>query len=56
MIAEVMDREYFRDLEDDLQIYCAEEAGADYIITRDPKGFEKSKIQAISPDEFLKMF
>ena len=42
------------DLEDGLQIQCAIDENVDYIITRDPKGFENSKIPAISPDAFLK--
>ena len=45
----------FRDLEDDLQIRCAEGAGVDYIITRDPKGFKTSNVPSLSPEEFLQM-
>jgi len=45
----------WKDFEDGLQIQCAYEANVDYIITRDPKGFVTSKIQALSPEEFLNM-
>jgi len=43
----------FQDLEDELQIQCAISERLDYIITRDTKGFEASKIKAISPEVFL---
>lgn len=43
------------DFEDHIQIACAELVRADYIITRDAKHFKKSKITAISPDQFLLM-
>jgi len=45
----------FEDLEDCLQDECAKEFTADYIITRNIKDFEISKIQAIEPDKFLKI-
>ena len=43
------------DLEDGLQMQCAADEGLDYIITRDWKGFRSSEVQAISPDDFLKL-
>ena len=41
------------DLEDALQMHCAFKYGLDYIITRNIKDFEHSKIPAISPQNFL---
>ena len=43
------------DLEDFLIARCAQNEGADYLITRDTKGFEKSKVPALSPEQFFKM-
>ena len=43
-----------KDLEDSLQMICAENANLDYIVTRNVKDFEKSRIPAIEPEEFLK--
>ena len=53
---EALDSENFKDLEDGLQEQCAISEDLDYIITRDPKGFENSRIQALSPGEFLKLY
>ena len=41
------------DFEDNLQIASAILAGADAIVTRDPKGFARSSIAAMSPAELL---
>jgi predicted nucleic acid-binding protein len=46
----------FDDIEDYLQYDCAIEAGADYIVTRNPDDFTCSSITVISPEEFLKYF
>ncbi len=43
------------DVEDTLQGLCAEIAGADILVTRDPKGFRKSPVPAVSPTEFCEM-
>ena len=44
------------DLEDGLQIKCAESEHLDYIITRDKEnGFKNSPVRIISPEEFLKL-
>jgi len=51
----VLDWEDFRDLEDDLQIKCADLEGVNYIITRDPEGFKKAGIPTLSPCELLVM-
>lgn len=50
-----LDNEEFADVEDCLQDECALSCGAEYIITRNIKDFEKSKIPAITPNDFLKM-
>lgn len=41
------------DLEDALQIACARSVGAQYIVTRDPKGFRRSAVPTLSPTEFI---
>lgn len=41
------------DLEDCLIALAAEKVGADYLITRDTKGFERSSVPAVSPDAWL---
>lgn len=41
------------DLEDGLQMQCAVMEELDYIITRNLKDFETSKVKAISPEQFL---
>ena len=42
-----------KELEDCLQDRCAEEAKADFIVTRNTADFAESKIPAIEPEEFL---
>lgn len=46
----------FGDYEDALQSICASRIKADYIITRNIKDFEKSKVKAVKPVEFLERF
>ena len=41
------------DFEDEVQRICAEENGADVIITHDKDGFENSHIPVMTPTEFL---
>lgn len=43
----------FKDFEDCLQDRCAENVGADYIITRNVKDFEGSAVPAVTPEAFL---
>lgn len=43
----------FRDYEDAVQSACAERIKADYIITRNVRDFDGSKVMAIKPEEFL---
>lgn len=49
-----LDRRNFVDFEDCLQDECAVEFSADYIITRNVKDFEHSKVKALSPEEFVR--
>ena len=44
-----------KDLKDSLQMICAEKSNLDYIVTRNVKDFEKSKIPAIEPEAFLEL-
>ncbi|WP_178841804.1 hypothetical protein [uncultured Treponema sp.] len=43
------------DLEDGLQIRCAETNNLDYIITRNIKDFFNSPVPAIEPQKFIKL-
>jgi len=43
------------DFEDGLQEECAVSGKADYIITRNVKDFQQSRIPAILPEDFLKL-
>jgi len=43
----------FKDFEDAIQNFCAEEEGLNHIITRDLKDYKKSKLSVLSPKEFL---
>lgn len=46
----------FTDLEDALQAVAAEAAQADFIITRDVRGFASSPVPPLSPEEFVARF
>ena len=50
----VLENEGFSDFEDCLQMECARDYGAKYIVTRNIADYEKSEIKAISPSDFLK--
>jgi predicted nucleic acid-binding protein len=54
-LIKALQNDTFNDIEDCLQVECAEAINADYIITRDPAGFVHSAIPVISPTEFLKL-
>lgn len=41
------------DFEDAVQAACAEKAEAEYVVTRDKRGFAKSAVKPISPAELL---
>lgn len=43
----------WKDFEDALQSFAAEQAGIEYIITRNKKDFEKSTLTTLTPDEFI---
>jgi len=45
----------FSDFEDCLQMQCALNLRADYIVTRNIKDFVASEIPAVTPEEFLKI-
>lgn len=53
-IISALGNEKFSDVEDCLQMECAIDFSADYIVTRNVKDFANSKIPAILPGEFLK--
>lgn len=46
----------FKDFEDCLQMQCAVNFNADYIVTRNVADFKSSKIPAITPQDFLKLY
>ena len=52
-ILEAIDNVEFKDFEDCLQDECAQEVSADYIVTRNVDDFNHSRVQAITPEEFL---
>lgn len=54
-MVEALNRDNFKDFEDCLQDECAKGIGADYIITRNVKDFEQSKVPAITPEQFLEI-
>lgn len=54
-INEAIENEEFKDFEDCLQDECAAHVNADYIVTCNAKDFKKSKIEAVTPDVFLKI-
>ena len=54
MILSALFEHNFSDFEDSLQDECAQEINADFIITRNTKDFEYSKVKAIEPNEFIK--
>ena len=52
-VISALNRNDFRDLEDCIQDECALTANADYIVTRNVKDFENSRVPAILPEELL---
>jgi len=55
-ILNALDAINFKDIEDGLQMQCAEENNLDYIITRDIKDFQNSKVKVILPEDFIAMW
>ena len=51
-----LENEDFKDFEDCLQEECAVSFGAEYIVTRNVKDFKNSRIQAVTPEEFLAIY
>ena len=45
----------WKDYEDCLIALCADKAKADYIITRDVKGFQRSSVPAVTPEGWLEL-
>lgn len=54
-ISVALDNFDFKDFEDCLQSECAADYGAEYIVTRNTKDFDNSKVKAITPAEFLQL-
>ena len=54
-LAAALENQDFRDMEDCLQTECAAEYSADYIVTRNTKDFEQSRVPAIEPGKLLEM-
>lgn len=46
----------FKDFEDCLQYKCAKSVSADYIVTRNILDFSESDIQAVLPENLMKLF
>ena len=44
---------YSGDLEDALQMQCAVDSHADFLLTRDRNGFDKSPVKALLPHELI---
>jgi len=55
-IQQAIDMLYPMDLEDALQIQCAIDIGAYYIIARNIKDFKASPVKALLPEEFLEIW
>ena len=45
----------FSDFEDAVIYHAAQHAGAEAIVTRDPKGFKQAKLSVYGPNEMLKL-
>ena len=54
-VQNAVERENFRDFEDCLQDKCAQNAGAQYIVTCNIKDFRNAETYAVTPDELLKI-
>ena len=55
-VMNALDNANFKDFEDCLQDECAAAVHADYIITRNVKDFTYSRVKAITPEDFLKIY
>jgi Predicted nucleic-acid-binding protein, contains PIN domain len=54
-IVQALSRREWQDIEDALQMQCAKEAGAEYIVTQNLKDFQSSEVKAIDEKEFCAM-
>lgn len=54
-LVSALKNEDFSDFEDCLQMECAEEFGADFIVTRNVNDYKGSSIPGIEPDRFCNM-
>ena len=52
-IIKALKNEAIGDFEDALQLECARDINADFIVTRDPRHFSGSEIKTMTPKEFL---
>ena len=55
MLKTALENFEFKDFEDCLQDECAAKIEADYIVTRNVKDFENSKIPAVTPEDFMQI-
>lgn len=54
-IRAVLHKEEWRDFEDGLQMQCAQNVKADYIVTQNLKDFQDSEIEALNEEQFCKL-
>ena len=54
-IISAIDNEQVSDFEDCLQEECAVAEVVDYIVTRNPADFKKSRVKVIEPDDFVRL-
>lgn len=54
-VVDAINREDFLDFEDCLQLQCAKEIQADYIITRNANDYRYSDVEAITPEQFMEI-
>lgn len=55
-IRKALHNEQWMDLEDGLQMQCADKEKMDYIVTRNIKDFKISKVPAIEPEQFIMIY
>lgn len=54
-VCDALENDAFPDFEDCLQDECAQEISADYIVTRNIRDFQCSKVKAVTPQELFKI-
>ncbi|MCI9123529.1 MAG: PIN domain-containing protein [Eubacterium sp.] len=55
-IRKALCNEQWMDLEDGLQMQCADKEKMDYIVTRNIRDFKMSKVLAIEPEQFIEIY